>query len=107
MHKLNFCFRIQVSCKVAFEERICNTIVNKFVSSHCILSLISISGTSDGAESSDRILVNQNLFTQETMWVSYLVHINSSLKAREEFTSSFIKHWCDQWNRLIETRIIS
>ena len=48
MHKLNFCFRIQVSCKVAFEERICNTIVNIFVSSYCILSLISISGTSDG-----------------------------------------------------------
>ena len=87
MHKLNFCFRIQVSCKVAFEERICNAIVNIFVSSYCILSLISISGTSDGGgESYDRILGNQSLFTQETLWVSYLVHINSSLKASEEFT---------------------
>ena len=70
MHKLNFCFRIQVSCKVAFEERICNAIVNIFVSSYCILSLISISGTSDGGgggKSYDRILGNQSLFTQETL----------------------------------------
>ena len=39
-----------------------------------------------GGESYDRILGNQSLFTQETLWVSYLVHINSSLKASEEFT---------------------
>ena len=74
----SFYFRVEVSCKVAFEERTCN-IVNKFVSFLLNLNLISISGTADGNKSYDKILVNQNLFMQETLWVSYLVNINSSL----------------------------
>ena len=45
------------------------------MSFYWIFNLISIRDTTDGTESYYRISVNQNLFIEETLWVSYLLNI--------------------------------
>ena len=89
-----------LSFRVVFEERTYVTLpLTKpwvfIVSFYWILSLISISGSTSVTEFYHRILVNKNLFIQETLSVSYLLNINSSLKI-----NVFIKKQCGQWNRL-------
>ena len=54
--------------------------------------LISISRTADGTESYGRILENQNLFIQETLSLSYLLNINSSLKVSKELRHHLLKN---------------
>ena len=57
-----------------------------------MLNLISISGTTGGTESYDKMLVKQNLFTEAALWVSFSLNINSLLKISEECPLSFLKN---------------
>ena len=76
---LQFYFRVEVSCKVAFEERTCKIFVNKIV----ILSLLNLKldfnkliglNRTDTADSVIRVnLLTESLLTQETLWASHFL----------------------------------